>query len=106
MRNSKHNQNDQDFDQIIFNRLVANDFGQPQVMDIPFYKNKALIQITSAIKSIADATSPHEFLTAIAQANAFIDAALDYEFIDISEKAAWLDQLAKEVRVQRIGEYP
>ena len=105
MKNLNPQKNDQ-FDQIIVSRLLADDFAQPQVMDIPFYKNKALAQISSAIKSIADATSPHEFLTAIAQANAFIDAALDYEFIDISEKAAWLDQLAKEVRVQRIGEYP
>ena len=104
MRNTNHTPSNDHFDQIIVNRLIADDFAQPQIKDAAFYKNKAATQIKSAIQAIFNASSQHEFTTAIAQANAFIDAAMDFEFIDISEKAKWLDDVANAVRTQTIGE--
>lgn len=105
MRNTNHTKSiNQSFDQIIFSRLVADDFAQPQAQDADFYKSKAVTQIRSAITAIRSATNKHDFTAAIAQANAFIDAAQDYEFIDLSEKANWLNKVADAVRVQTIGE--
>lgn len=92
------------FNQIIFSRLLADDFAQPQIKDVFFYKNRSNTQIKNAVQAILNATNQHDFTTAIAQANAFIDAAMDYEFIDISEKAKWLDDIADAVRTQTIEE--
>ena len=92
------------FDSIIRSRLFAEDFGQPQIKDENWYKSRATNQIKNAIQAILNATNQHDFTTAIAQANAFIDAALNYEFIDISEKSKWLDEMAAAVRTQMIVE--
>ncbi|AXY57291.1 hypothetical protein CDG60_12365 [Acinetobacter chinensis] len=92
-----------EFDAIIVKRLVSEDFGQP-ALDYEHYRNKAFNQIESAIKRIRSATSQHDFSTAIAQANAFIDAAQDYEFIDLADKSKWLDEIAAAVRVQTLGD--
>lgn len=92
------------FDSIIRSRLLAEDFGQPQIKDENWYKSRATNQIKNAIQAILNATNQHDFTTAIAQANAFIDAALSYEFIDISEKSKWLDEMAAAVRTQMIVE--
>lgn len=97
---SKSNQ----FDQIIVNRLLADDFAQPQQHDSAFYKSKAVSQISSAIKAIRSATNQHDFSTAITQAQSFVEAAHDYEFIDLFEKSTWLAQIASAVRVQTVGE--
>lgn len=104
MRNIDNPQKTDQFDQIILSRLAADDFGQPQIKDVNWYKNRATTQIKSAIQAIFNATNQHEFMTAIAQANAFIDAALSYEFIDIAEKSKWLDDIATAVRTQMIEE--
>ena len=92
------------FDQIVTDRLFAPDFAQPQIKDVSFYKNRSNTQIKNAVQAILNATNQHDFTAAIAQANAFIDAALDYEFIDIFEKAKWLDDIADAVRTQTIEE--
>lgn len=92
------------FDQIIRDRILADDFAQPQQNDLAFYKTRASNQIERAIKAIYSASSQFEFHAAIAQANAFIDAAQDYEFIDLSEKSHWLNEIAAAVRIQTIGE--
>ena len=92
------------FDQIVTDRLFSPDFAQQQIKDVSFYKNRSNTQIKNAVQAILNATNQHDFTTAIAQANAFIDAAMDYEFIDISEKAKWLDDIADAVRTQTIGE--
>lgn len=104
MRNTNHTPSNDHFDQIIVNRLFAPDFAQPQVKDSAFYKNRSMVQIKNAVQAILDASNQHDFTTAVAQANAFINAAMDYEFIDISEKAKWLDDIANAVRVQTIEE--
>lgn len=105
MLNLKRKLNDHDWNQIIFSRLVADDFAQSQIQDFTFYKNRSNIQIKNAVQAIFNATNQHDFTTAIAQANAFIDAALDYEFIDISEKSKWLNDIANAVRTQTIEEH-
>ncbi|NWK74135.1 hypothetical protein HYG93_07505 [Acinetobacter sp. SwsAc6] len=105
MKNLNPQKNDQ-FDQIIVSRLLADDFAQPQVKDFDFYKERAVSQIQTAIHSIYKSNNQYEFTIAIAQANAFIDSALNLEIIDLAEKAKWLDDVAKAMRVQRIGEYP
>lgn len=95
------------FDQIILSRITADDFGLPEpesTKDNTWFKNRASIQIKSAIKAISNATNQHDFITAQAQAESFITAALDYEFIDLSEKAVWLEEMAAVVRIQTIGE--
>lgn len=92
------------FDTLVVDRLFAPDFAQPQIKDPEYYKNRSNIQIQNAVQAIFDASNQHDFTTAVAQANAFIDAAMDYEFIDISEKAKWLDDIANAVRVQTIEE--
>ena len=97
------NSSDQ-FDQIVRGRILAEDFAQPQASNA-YYKNRANLQITMAIKAIRNATNQHDFTSAIAQANAYINAALDYEFIDLSEKGQWLTEVADAVRVQTIGEH-
>ena len=104
MRNSKHNQKDQNFDQIIFSRLVADDFGQPQIKDKEWFHNRATAQIKSAIQAIFKANNQLEYTAAIAQANAFIDSALNLEIIDLTEKAKWLDDVAIAKRKQLIEE--
>ncbi|MHA3063967.1 hypothetical protein [Acinetobacter sp. ANC 4641] len=91
------------FDKIVISRLFAADFAQP-VQDAAFYKNKAITQIESAIKNIASASSAHEFNTAVAQANAFISAAHDYEFIDLTEKAEWVQKTWDAIRSQKVLE--
>ena len=101
---NSHSKTDQ-FDQTILNRLLAEDFGQPQLSDLAFYKLRAATQIGNAISAMRNATNQHDFTTAIAQANAFLDAAMDFEFIDISEKSKWLDEIANAVRTQTIEEY-
>lgn len=102
MKKNHPNSNDQ-FDKIIISRLFAADFAQP-VQDAAFYKNKAITQIESAIKNIASASSAYEFNTAVAQANAFISAAHDYEFIDLAEKVTWTQAVRKAVREQTVLE--
>ncbi|MCL6246499.1 hypothetical protein M5F00_01245 [Acinetobacter sp. ANC 4945] len=92
-------------DHIIITRLKADDFGQPQTKDFDFYKERAVSQIQTAIHSIYKSTNQHEFTVAITQANAFIDAAINFEFIDLTEKAKWLDDVAKAMRAQLIEEY-
>lgn len=91
-------------DSIFINRLLADDFAQPQQQNLDFYKSKAVTQIRSAVSSIRSATNQHDFIVATAQANAFIDAAHDFEFIDLYEKSKWISQIADAVRVQTIGE--
>ena len=90
--------------QVVRARIHADDFAQQQIKDVSFYKNRSNTQIKNAVQAILNATNQHDFTTAIAQANAFIDAAMDYEFIDISEKAKWLDDIADAVRTQTIEE--
>lgn len=102
MKKNHPNSNDQ-FDKIIISRLFAADFAQP-VQDAAFYKNKAIAQIESAIKNIASASSAYEFNTAVAQANAFISAAHDYEFIDLAEKAVWVQKTWNAARAQQVLE--
>lgn len=96
--------NPSQFDQVIYNRLLADDFAQPKLEDFTFYKAKAYKQIELAIQAIQNATNQSDFSSAISQANAFLDAAMDYEFIDLCEKSQWLDQIAAAVRIQTIGE--
>lgn len=96
--------NNLSIDQVVRARIHADDFAQSQIKDLAFYKNRSNIHIKNAIQSILNATNQHDFTTAVAQANAFIDAALDYEFIDISEKSKWLDDIANAVRTQTIEE--
>ena len=91
-------------DQIVFARITAQDFGQPQLPDLTFYKLRAASQIGNAISAMRNATNQHDFNQALNQADAFITAALDYEFIDLSEKAVWLEEMAAVVRIQTIGE--
>lgn len=93
------------FDKTVYARLHADDFAQPAVNDPWFYKNKAIAQISSAVKAIRNATNQHDFSTAITQANAFLDAAYDYEFIDLTDKSKWLYEIAQATRVQTIGEH-
>ena len=100
----KSNYSHDQFDQIVRGRIHADDFGQPQVADLDYYKRIASSQISGAIKAILNATNQHEFTTAIVQANSFITAASDYDFIDSAEKANWLNQVANAMRAQRIGE--
>ena len=95
---------DTPFDAIVRSRIHAADFAQP-AHDAEFYKAKAIGQIESSIKAIGSASSNHEFNVAVAQANAFIDAAINFEFIDLTEKAKWLDDVAKAMRAQLIEEY-
>ena len=90
--------------QVVRARIHADDFAQQQIKDVSFYKNRSNTQIKNAVQAILNATNQHDFTTAIAQANAFIDAAMDYEFIDISEKSKWLDDVANAVRTQTIEE--
>lgn len=91
------------FNLLVRSRLLAPDFAQP-VHDAAFYKNKAIAQIESAIKNIASASSAYEFNTAVAQANAFISAAHDYEFIDLAEKAVWVQKTWNAARAQQVLE--
>lgn len=104
MKKNALNTNSDQFDLVIVNRLLADDFAQPLVNDYGFYKNKAIAQISSAVKAIRNATNQHDFSTAITQANAFLDAAYDYEFIDLTDKSKWLYEIAQATRVQTIGE--
>ena len=92
------------FDQIVRGRIHAADFAQPQIKDFDFYKERAVSQIQTAIHGIYKSNNQHEFTIAIAQANAFIDAAINFEFIDLTEKAKWLDDVAKAMRAQLIEE--
>lgn len=101
----KNNPSLSQFDQIVIGRIFSEDFAQPAVNDHWFYKNKAVAQISSAVKAIRNATNQHDFSTAIAQANAFLDAAYDYEFIDLTDKSKWLYEIAQATRVQTIGEH-
>ncbi|MHA3104654.1 hypothetical protein [Acinetobacter sp. ANC 3791] len=94
--------NDQ-LDSIVIGRLFAEDFAQP-VRDDAFFKNKAVSQIESSIKAIGSASSNYEFTIAIAQANAYISAAHDYEFIDLAEKITWIDAVYQAVRKQTVLE--
>lgn len=96
--------NQQQFDQIVYARLTAPDFAQPKVQDFDFYKAKAISQIESAIQDIQSAGNHPDLVAATAQANAFINAALDYEFICLTEKAGWLNQVSFAVRKQLIQE--
>lgn len=91
------------FDAIVRSRIHAADFAQP-VHDAEFYKAKAIGQIETSIKAIGSASSNHEFNVAVAQANAFISAAHDYEFIDLAEKVTWIDAVYKAVRKQTVLE--
>lgn len=99
---TNHPSNEQ-FDLLVRSRLFAADFAQP-VRDDAFFKNKAIVQIESSIKAIRSASSNHEFNVAIAQANAFISAAHDYEFIDLAEKITWIDDVYQAVREQTVLE--
>lgn len=91
------------FNLLVRSRLFAADFAQP-VQDAAFYKNKAISQIETSIKSIGSASSNHEFTIAVAQANAFISAAHDYEFIDLAEKAEWVQKTWDAIRSQTVLE--
>lgn len=94
--------NDQ-FNNIVRSRILAEDFAQP-VHDAAFYKSKAISQIQSSIKAIGSASSAYEFNVAVAQANAFISAAHDYEFIDLAEKAEWVQKTWDAARAQQVLE--
>ena len=94
---------DTPFDAIVRSRIHAADFAQP-VQDAAFYKNKAISQIETSIKAIGSASSNHEFTIAVAQANAFISAAHDYEFIDLAEKAVWVQKTWNAARAQQVLE--
>lgn len=91
------------FNLLVRSRLFAPDFAQPE-RDEAFYTSRFTAQIESAIKEIASAKSAYEFNTAVAQANAFISAAHDYEFIDLAEKAKWINAVWKAVRAQKVLE--
>ena len=105
MRTKNQSISNSKFDDLVIERLFAYDFAQPQIKDFTFYKTRSNIQIKKSVQAIFNATNQHDFTTAIAQANAFIDAALDYEFIDISEKSKWLNDIANAVRTQTIEEH-
>lgn len=104
MKTQKPLTNRDQFDQIVRGRIHAADFGQPQIQDFDFYKSKAISQIESAVQDILSAKNQPALIAAIAQANAFINAAQDYEFICLTEKASWLDKVAAAVRGQLIEE--
>ena len=80
------------FDGIVTARLFAADFAQPK-HDFAYYREKSIAQIQSAIKNIAKAHTHPELIVNIAQANAFVDAAYNLEFIDLSEKNHWLSKV-------------
>ena len=102
MKKNHPNSSDQ-FEKIVISRLFAADFAQPK-RDEAFYISRFTVQIESAIKAISSASSAYEFNMAVAQANAFISAAHDYEFIDLAEKVTWTQAVWKAVRVQKVLE--
>ena len=101
----KTNPPQKNLDQVVIDRLLADDFAQPQVQAISFYKDKAHAQIGSAIKAILNATNQQDFSIAIAQALAFVNAAHDFEFIDLSEKSAWIVEINCATKTQLVEEY-
>lgn len=89
-----------DFDIIIINRLFAPDFAQPVQRDFDFYKTKSVDQIQCAISNISKANNQLELNASIAQANAFIDAAYNLEFIDLREKFEWTKKITEAYGAQ------
>ena len=88
------------FDKTVVNRLFASDFAQPEQRDFDFYKSKSIYQIQCAISNISKASNQSEFIASIAQANAFIDAAYNLEFIDLSEKLTWSKKITNAYGAQ------
>ena len=93
------------FDKFIVDRLLSDDFAQPKINDLKFYKSKSIRQIESALKAISQATNQHDFSTAISQAIAFVNASYDFEFIDSLERANWLVEINHATRTQLIEEH-
>lgn len=73
-------------------------------IDHCFYKNKATLQIEAALKLIRNATSNYDFVIAVAQAKAFINAAYDYEFIVLTEKNFFEKSVDRAIREQIVLE--
>ena len=83
------------FDSIVVSRLFAADFAQPKQNDFDFYRNKSIAQIKCAISNITRVNTQHELITSIAQAHAFIEAAHNLEFINLTEKDEWSVKVTK-----------
>lgn len=88
------------FDKTVVNRLFASDFAQPEQRDFDFYKSKSIDQIQCAISNISKASNQTELNTSIIQANAFIDAAYNLEFIDLNEKFTWSKKITEAYSAQ------
>lgn len=88
------------FDIIVINRLFASDFAQPVQRDFDFYKTKSVDQIQCAISNISKANNQSELNTSIVQANAFIDAAYNLEFINLKEKFEWTKKITEAYSAQ------
>lgn len=88
------------FDIIVINRLFASDFAQPVERDLDFYKTKSVDQIQCAISNISKANNQSELNTSIVQANAFVDAAYNLEFIDLREKFEWTKKITEAYGAQ------
>ena len=83
------------FDSIVVSRLFAADFAQPKQNDFDFYRNKSIAQIKCAISNITRVNTQYELIISIAQAYAFIEAAHNLEFINLSEKDEWSVKVTK-----------
>ncbi|MDM1274042.1 hypothetical protein [Acinetobacter indicus] len=103
MKTQKPLTNHDQFDQIVRGRIHAADFGQPQTQ-ADFYKEKAVSQIECSIRSILNANNQPDLIVAIAQANAFIEAAYMFEIITMAEKFSFLEKIAEATRAQYLGE--
>ena len=83
------------FDRIVVGRLFASDFAQPKQNDFDFYRNKSIAQIKCAVSNITRVNTQYELITSIAQAQAFIEAAHNLEFINLFEKDEWSVKVTK-----------
>lgn len=95
------NKTNPSFDEVVLNRLFADDFAQPQ-KDYDFYRSRSLDQIKCAISNISNTHSYPELIASVAQANAFIDSAYHLELINLSEKATWVNAVHEAHKNQLI----
>ena len=84
-------QNEQ-FDGIVVGRLFAANFAQPE-RDFDFYRTRSIDQIECSISNISSARKYPELIASVAQANAFIDSAYNFELINLSEKVEWVNKV-------------
>lgn len=96
----KHFREFDQFDGIVVGRLFAPDFAQPVQRDFDFYKTKSVDQIQCAISNISKANNQLELNASIAQANAFVDAAYNLEFINLREKFEWTKKITEAYGAQ------